>query len=119
METLANLLKGLSDPTRLRILNLLAGGELCVCDLIAILDVPQSTISRHLAYLRKSGWIEARRNGKWMYYRRPLHCAPFQAYAYAMLDDEFVNRPTAKQDSEALVARLNSKTDMACAYDNE
>jgi ArsR family transcriptional regulator len=59
----------LADPTRLRILALLGDGEICVCHLHASLDVPQPTASRHLAYLRKSGLVEARRDGVWMHYK--------------------------------------------------
>jgi ArsR family transcriptional regulator len=61
--------RAFSDPTRLRILNLLLRGELCVCDIVNTLDVPQPTVSRHLAYLRKAGLVEARREGLWMYYK--------------------------------------------------
>jgi len=60
--------KALSDETRLRILCLLLEGELCVCDIMAVLQLPQSTISRHLAYLKNSGWVDDRRCGVWMYY---------------------------------------------------
>ena len=59
----------LADSTRLRILSLLSEDEICVCHLHASLDVPQPTASRHLAYLRKSGLVEARRDGVWMHYR--------------------------------------------------
>ncbi|QDU79432.1 HTH-type transcriptional repressor CzrA [Polystyrenella longa] len=61
--------RALSDLTRLRILNLLRGGELCVCDLIDVLDLPQSTVSRHLAYLRKVNLVKARKEGLWHYYQ--------------------------------------------------
>ncbi|WP_315985751.1 metalloregulator ArsR/SmtB family transcription factor [Blastopirellula sp. J2-11] len=61
--------RALSDPTRLRILHLLRKGELCVCDLVNVLDVPQPTASRHLAYLKKSGLVAARKEGLWQYYR--------------------------------------------------
>jgi ArsR family transcriptional regulator len=61
--------RALSDPTRLRILNLLLRGELCVCDIVNTLRMPQPAISRHLAYLKESGLVEARRDGLWMYYR--------------------------------------------------
>lgn len=60
--------RGLSDPTRLRILSLLLHGELCVCDIVSTLRMAQPTVSRHLAYLRDSGLVEARREGLWMYY---------------------------------------------------
>ena len=61
--------KALADRTRLRLLNLMAGGEVCVCFFSAILRAPQPKISRHLAYLRKAGIVVARRDGKWMHYR--------------------------------------------------
>lgn len=63
------LVKALSDGTRLRILALLGGGEVCVCDLHDTLKLPQPTVSRHLAYLRKSGLVDARREGVWIHYR--------------------------------------------------
>jgi ArsR family transcriptional regulator, arsenate/arsenite/antimonite-responsive transcriptional repressor len=62
------LFRALSDRTRLRILNLLTTGELCVCDLVSVLDVPQPTASRHLAYLRKVGFVTVRKEGVWCYY---------------------------------------------------
>ncbi len=69
MQQLAQTFKCLSDPIRLRILLLLKEeGELCVCDLMAVLKLPQSTVSRHLAYLKRSGWLDDRRGGLWMYY---------------------------------------------------
>jgi ArsR family transcriptional regulator, arsenate/arsenite/antimonite-responsive transcriptional repressor len=61
--------RAFSDPTRLRILHLLRGGELCVCDIVEVLGVPQPKASRHLAYLRKAGLVLARKQGLWNYYR--------------------------------------------------
>ncbi len=58
----------LSDPTRLRILNLLRGGELCVGDLVHLLAVPQPKASRHLGCLRNAGLVTARREGLWSFY---------------------------------------------------
>jgi len=69
LETLTGVYAALADPTRLRILALLRDGEICVCHIHASLDVPQPTASRHLAYLRKSGLVDARREGIWMHYR--------------------------------------------------
>lgn len=66
---LAAVFRALADETRLRILALLAGGEVCVCVVQASLRLPQPTISRHLAYLRRAGLVLARRQGVWMYYR--------------------------------------------------
>jgi ArsR family transcriptional regulator len=60
--------RALADCTRLRILRLLQDGPLCVGDLVEILRAPQPTVSRHLAYLRRSGFVETRKHGLWMFY---------------------------------------------------
>src|SRR4051794_36753681 len=61
--------RAFADPTRLRILNLLLPGELCVCDIVNTLRIPQPTASRHLAYLKKSGLVQSRRDGLWIHYK--------------------------------------------------
>jgi ArsR family transcriptional regulator len=63
------LFRALADPTRLRLLNLIAGSEICVCFFVEILGISQPKISRHLAYLRRAGIVAARRQGRWMHYR--------------------------------------------------
>ena len=63
------LFRALADPTRLRLLNLVADREICVCYFVEILRIGQPKISRHLAYLRRAGMVAARREGKWMHYR--------------------------------------------------
>jgi ArsR family transcriptional regulator len=68
MKNEAGIFKALADETRLRVLLLLLDGELCVCEIIAALELPQSTISRHLAYLKRTGWVRDRKQGVWMYY---------------------------------------------------
>lgn len=66
---LESLFRALSDPTRLRLLNLIADKEICVCYFVQILKMSQPKISRHLAYLRREGIVSARRQGRWMHYR--------------------------------------------------
>ncbi len=66
---LALLFAALSDRTRLRLLNLMDGREVCVCYFVEILGQGQPKISRHLAYLRRAGVVAARREGKWMHYK--------------------------------------------------
>ena len=68
MDQLAQLFKALSEETRLRIVMLLTYGELCVCDLMVVLDEPQSKVSRHLAYLKHSGMTQSKRVDVWMHY---------------------------------------------------
>ncbi len=66
---LARLFAALADRTRLRLLNLMDGKEVCVCYFVEILGQSQPKVSRHLAYLRRAGVVAARREGKWMHYR--------------------------------------------------
>ncbi len=69
MEELAVVFKALSDESRLRIINLLFySGELCVCDIERVMGATQTKVSRHLAYLRKVGLVDDRRQGLWMLY---------------------------------------------------
>lgn len=69
IDQLEDVLKSLADKTRLRILALLGKNEVCVCHIHTSLGLPQPTVSRHLAYLRRSGLVDARRDGVWMHYR--------------------------------------------------
>jgi ArsR family transcriptional regulator len=65
---LTSLFSALADPTRLRLLNLMQGREVCVCYFVEVLKQSQPKISRHLAYLRRAGIVSSRREGKWMHY---------------------------------------------------
>jgi ArsR family transcriptional regulator, arsenate/arsenite/antimonite-responsive transcriptional repressor len=69
LDVSIELFKAFADSVRLRLLNLLADGEVCVCHLHEALDLPQSTVSRHLAYLRKRGLVVGRKEGLWVHYR--------------------------------------------------
>lgn len=84
MRELEKICKGLADLTRLRILNLLLHGELCVCDVQYVLGVLQPNISRHLTYLKNSGLVLDRREGPRMYYRlaEPLDDARKQLFFF-------------------------------------
>jgi ArsR family transcriptional regulator len=75
IDRLEDALKPLADRTRLRILAL-GNNEVCVCHLHDTLGVPQPTVSRHLAYLRRAGLVSARREGVWMHYRVSASLAP-------------------------------------------
>lgn len=108
-DTLAastELLKAFSDPVRLRLLNLLSHGrEVCVCHLFEALDLPQPTVSRHLAYLRKRGVVVGRKEGLWVHYRlakttselhrRLIDCVPFVDPARMKSDRERLGRCSA------------------------
>lgn len=69
MKELLSVFKALSDETRLRIVKLLERDELCVCHIVAAVDMSQSKVSFHLKTLKEAGLVKDRREGKWMYYR--------------------------------------------------
>ncbi len=69
MESFILLSKAISDPTRVRMLKLLEGGELCVCEIMEVLGLVQSTASKHLNILKMAGLVESRKGGTWSYYR--------------------------------------------------
>jgi ArsR family transcriptional regulator, arsenate/arsenite/antimonite-responsive transcriptional repressor len=68
MDKLIDVLKTLSDETRLRILNLLYEKELCVCDIMEALQISQAKASRHLIYLKNAGLLKDRKHAQWVYY---------------------------------------------------
>lgn len=110
MKHLAQTLKALSDPIRLRIVLLLqAEGELCVCDLMAVLGLPQSTVSRHLAYLKRSCWVDTRRDGVWMYYKLSRESCVICQELLRILKQHATELPEAKSDRGALAAFLKDK----------
>lgn len=69
MDQLVEVLKALADPVRLRVLALLDREELCVCELVAALDMTQPAVSQHLAKLKEAGLVRDRRHGQWIFYR--------------------------------------------------
>jgi ArsR family transcriptional regulator len=103
---LIGLFAALADTTRLRLLNLMAGREVCVCYFVEILRQGQPKISRHLAYLRKAGLVAARREGKWMHYRI---APPADAAAASILSAALASLSSDKQMQADL-----AKLDRAC-----
>jgi ArsR family transcriptional regulator len=94
--------RAFSDPTRLRILNMLRTGETCVCDLVNVLDVPQPKVSRHLAYLRRARLVTARKDGLWMHYRLARASSPFHKSLLNCLSCCFTCVPELAKDIERL-----------------
>jgi ArsR family transcriptional regulator len=105
---LALLFAALSDRTRLRLLNLMDGREVCVCYFVEILDQSQPKISRHLAYLRKAGIVAARRDGKWMHYKI---VAPPHAGAARLLSETLA----ALREEKGMRADLSRLSKACCA----
>lgn len=101
MKSLSRIFKALGDPTRLRLVNLLAqrGPGICVCDLVEVLQLPQSTISRQIAPLRSLELVTARRAGTWMLYGLKDQEAVFFQGLRACLDAA-ADSPELKADLE-------------------
>lgn len=114
MKNLAQTFKALADETRLRILALLTQGELCVCDLMAILQLPQSTVSRHLAYLRNAGLLTDRREGVWMYYRLAEQLPVMQGQTWQGLIAQLLTQQQAERDLVELRQYLSEKEGARC-----
>lgn len=114
MQTLLILGKAFSEPVRVRIIALLKHGELCVCELCDVLDLRQSTLSTHLQFLRQSGLVNTRQDGKWVYYTL---AKPMMAATRAMfrlqereLSEDAVLKADARQLSVRLAKRGNDGT---------
>jgi ArsR family transcriptional regulator len=103
VEDIAQIYKALSEQMRLRMLMLLTQGELCVCDLMGVLEEPQSKVSRHLAYLKHSGLIQSKRVGTWMHYflRDPLE--ELAAAHLEFLKKELPRLDWAKADAKKML----------------
>ena len=101
LSEMEDLYMALSDQTRLRLLNLMREDEICVCFFTEALNESQPKISRHLAYLRKSGLVEARREGKWMHYKI-----------------SFPENPFAREVLDGTLKWLKSQEEMQIEYEN-
>ena len=96
------LFRALGDPTRLRLLALLGRGEVCVCDLVDALRVPQPTASRHLAALRRAGLVTVRKQGLWSYYAITPAAGAVHAKALECLAACAASAPELAKDRERL-----------------
>ncbi len=104
IDNLQDLMLAMADKTRLRLLSMMRRDEVCVCYFTGVLDAPQPTISRHLAYLRNKGLVETRREGKWMHYRmaRPKDAALARALDHVL--DAAAEDGQVKSDAKRMKA---------------
>ena len=107
--------KALSDPSRVRMLCALRGGELCVCQLIELLGLAPSTVSKHLAILHQADLVESRKKGRWVYYRLPGRAGP--ALAARITTETFRALASAeliRTDAKRLKAIRNADLEALC-----
>jgi ArsR family transcriptional regulator len=112
MRELEQYFKALADSTRLRILNLLLQGELCVCDIQYVLDISQPTASRHLAYLKNSGMVMDNRDGYRIFYRLSDRNRALTKPLYDFLRNAFRDQAQLKDDTKRLQEAISAG---ACA----
>ena len=105
LDEMETLFKALADATRLRILGLLLTGEVCVCDIHESLKIPQPKASRHLAYLRRSGLVDSRREGLWIRYRLGTLADPVMAAIVDAVRHALAHVDTVQRDGERLEKR--------------
>jgi ArsR family transcriptional regulator, arsenate/arsenite/antimonite-responsive transcriptional repressor len=108
MKEITGLLRGVADPIRLRLLRLIYRQELCVCELMDAVQLPQYKVSRHLLELRRIGLAESTRSGRWMHYRisRAALRSPLAQDLLKVLDVHARELPEAKRDDARLAKRL-------------
>ncbi len=111
MDKVVQLYKALGDENRLRILNLLRGGELCVCKIMDALSMPQSRASRHLAYLKNAGLVQDRRDGPWIHYSMSEASTPLARKVMETLDLLAGDNPVFASDRE----KLKNRSGASCA----
>ena len=103
MEEFVDVAKALSDPSRVRIFCALRVGELCVCQIVELLGLATSTISKHMSILRQARLVEFRKEGRWVYYRRAEdRLSPAAAGATAWCDSALAKDAALKDDAVRL-----------------
>jgi DNA-binding transcriptional ArsR family regulator len=116
MRHLVRTTKALADETRIRIIGALQGRELCVCQLIELLELAPSTVSKHLSILRNAHLINSRKQGRWMFYRLAGEDAPGQILtALAWVIKESAASPQSIQDNRRLKEILAIDPEILCS----
>lgn len=109
MEGVVEVLKALSDETRLRIINLLyEKSELCVCDIIEALEITQTKASRHLSYLKNAGMVTSRRSAQWVYYSLSIDNS--MNFIHTLVFENLRKEKQFQQDLKNLDRWLKTKT---------
>jgi ArsR family transcriptional regulator len=108
------LFRGFADPVRIRTLNLLAAGELCVCDIVELLDLPQSTVSRHLGYLLRCGMVEVPRGWKFAHYRLSKPANAVHRNLIACVRSCFTGVPSLDAERGLAEARIRQRAAEPC-----
>jgi len=119
MRDVLDVTKALADGNRLRVLTALAGGELCVCQIVELLQLAPSTVSKHMSVLRHARLVEGRKDGRWMYYRLPDRDASETVrQAVTWVQRSLAESPQTSQDQRKLKAILAMDPEKLCKKQN-
>jgi ArsR family transcriptional regulator len=114
MQEVMDITKALADDNRVRILMFMEGGELCVCQIVEMLGLAPSTVSKHVAILHRAGLLESRKVGRWVYYRLPGDAFPRARGVIEWLRDCLAADPQVAADRRRLESVLNMNRDQLC-----
>ncbi|MCE5328148.1 MAG: metalloregulator ArsR/SmtB family transcription factor [Planctomycetaceae bacterium] len=119
MRQFMTVAKALADDNRVRVLMFLRRGEMCLCQIIEMLHLAPSTVSKHMSVLSAAALVEARKEGRWMYYRRSADATPPIREALAWLDASLNQDPAVRQDAKDLkLVRKRPLQELCCHYKN-
>lgn len=120
MKTFLNLARAMSDESRVRALLALRSGELCVCQLIELLGLAPSTVSKHMTILVQADLVECRKKGRWHYYKIAVAGSTAARGALAWLDSALGGSAVSKQDQKTVkaICRRNVTEVSSCCYRN-
>ena len=115
MRDFIGIAKALADPNRVRALLALRGHELCVCQIVELLDLAPSTVSKHMSLLKQVYLVDSRKDGRWTYYRRPGKEAPKPVRAaLRWIDASLTDSPDAREDTARLEKILEIPLEEFC-----
>jgi len=116
LDSLVTLSRALADPNRVRALLALRGRELCVCQLVELLELAPSTVSKHLTQLKQAGLVESRKKGRWVYYRPPDQDTPEPVrQALQWVSAWGSKTKTADSDDQRLQGILQTDLEVICS----
>ncbi|MBT3198672.1 MAG: winged helix-turn-helix transcriptional regulator [Phycisphaerales bacterium] len=117
MQKFLSITKALSDENRVRVLMFLKSGELCVCQIIEMLGLAPSTVSKHMSILHQAGLVTTHKDGRWVFYGLPGDDAPGPVRAaIELVQSSLQNEPTVCCDSDRLATVRNTNRDELCCH---
>lgn len=119
MHEFLTITKALSDENRVRVLMALNSGEICVCQIIELLNLAPSTVSKHMSILKQARLVESTKKGKWVYYRSAIDAPKVAAEAIAWVKKHLISDATVKKDARSLRAIMKRHPVEVCEKQRE